>query len=60
MASTLETLLFTYCIYFITGLEGNELCIIFKNSWLQVEVIESHSCFPGLVFNQEPSFPTSP
>lgn len=30
MASTLEILLFTYCIDFIIGIEGNEPCIIFK------------------------------
>lgn len=59
MASTLETLLFTYCIHFIMGLEGNELCMIFKNSWLQVEVKQSPGCFPRLALNQVPSSFTS-
>ena len=52
MVFALETLLFTYCIYFLIGLEGNEFCIIRKNFQLQVQDIENQGCCPRMMYNQ--------
>lgn len=60
MAFALEILLFTYCIYFMIGLEGNEFCIIFKkkNSSRRWRLEKGRGCCPRLTFHQVPSSPS--